>query len=75
MTLTDNHHRTKEERGITNHVANGVVPPTRSLPVSKMDSPYSARFRLARSGEKSRQHPLTDRLQMGGAPPPVEGSS
>ncbi len=50
----------------TTHVS-GDVPPTRSSPVSKMDSPYSARFRLARTGEKSRQHSLTGGLQMGGA--------
>jgi len=59
------HERRIEEKY---HVATDDVPPTRSLPVSKMDSPYSARFRLARSGEKSRQHLLAGGLPMGGAP-------
>lgn len=46
----------------------GNVPPTCSLPAGKMDSPYSARFRLASSGEKSRRHPPAGGLQRGGTP-------
>ena len=47
-------------------VASGDVPPTRSLPASKMDSPNSARFPSRSTGETSRQHPLTGGLPMGG---------
>jgi hypothetical protein len=47
-------------------VAAGDSPPTRSLPVSKMDSPYSARFPSRMTGETSRQHQLTGGLPVGG---------
>jgi len=49
-------------------VAPGDVPLIGSSPVSKMDSPNSARFRLACTGEKSRQHPLIGELPVSGAP-------
>lgn len=47
-------------------MAFGDVPPTRSLPASKMDSPNSARYPSRMTGETSRQHQLTGGLPMGG---------
>jgi len=41
---------------------------TGSLSVSKMASPNSARYRLARSGEKSRRHSLAEGLPVSEAP-------
>ena len=42
------------------------VPLIGSFPVSKMDSPNSARFHLACSGETSRQHSLIGELPVSG---------
>jgi hypothetical protein len=56
----------RKEHEETTFVAFGDVPPTRSLPVSKMDSPNSARYPSRMTGETSRQHPLTGGLPMGG---------
>ena len=44
------------------------VPLIGSFPTSKMDSPNSARFHLACTGEKSRQHSLVGELPVSGAP-------
>jgi len=49
-------------------VAPGDVPLIGSFPTSKMDSPNSARFHLARTGEKSRQQSLVGELPVSGAP-------
>ena len=54
----------RKEDEETTFVVFGDVPPTRSLPVSKMDSPNSARYPSRMTGETSRQHPLTGGLQM-----------
>ena len=48
-------------------MTSGDVPPTRSLPASKMDSPTPPAS-VSLTGETSRQHPLAGGLQMGGAP-------
>ena len=56
----------RKEHEETTFVVFGDVPPTRSLPVSKMDSPNSARYPSRMTGETSRQHPLTGGLPMGG---------
>ena len=56
----------RKEDEETTFVVFGDVPPTRSLPVSKMDSPNSARFPSRSTGETSRQHPLTGGLRMDG---------
>ena len=55
----------RKENEETTFVVSGDVPPTRSLPVSKMDSPNSARYPSRMTGETSRQHPLTGGLPMG----------
>ncbi len=54
-------------------MAPGDVPLIGSFPTSKMDSPNSARFHLACTGEKSRQHSLVGELPVSGATQVLHG--
>ena len=56
------------------HVVPGDVPLIGSFPTSKMDSPNSARFHLASSGETSRQQSLVGKLPVSGAPRVPQGA-